>query len=546
VNSYRRVLGVVQQEPALFMASVGDNIRFGRSSADGEDEIPLSEVQHAADVAVAHDFISGLKKGYDAYVGEGGGTVSGGQKQRIAIARSVIRAPRVFLDDESTSALDTQSEKMLQESFASMRQEAREQGRPFTQVIVAHRLSTVKGADKIVVMEHGRIVQQGTHDELIEIVDGPYHRLYKASAVDNLDEDEDEDDDEAEDGASRGEGKGAAAVVAAMEAEDDDNDAKPEGTNAASAVEVVPVGTATGKSMEEDEKAAGSSGKIKSKGTDEDEDKEEDDLSDEQYDELLLAVAEKMPDPGSARVWEYARDEWGYMIVGFISAACNGATFPLIGYFFGDIVQGFYLDDEGLREKTTEFMVYLIVCGFAAFFAQWGQFWAFGVVGERMTRRIRVDYYAAILRCEAGFFDERKNSTGRLAARLAGDCAMVRSTLGEKFALYVQVIFSMIIGVSLAFSRSWRVSLVVIAMSPLMVVAGMLESAVLERSAAGGKASEYESSGDVAGEAVTNIRTVHAFSMHAAIYKLFADAADKSSGSLRLAAWMAGLSFGMS
>ena len=121
MNSYRRVLGVVQQEPALFMASVGDNIRFGRSSADGEDEIPLSEVQHAADVAVAHDFISGLKKGYDAYVGEGGGTVSGGQKQRIAIARSVIRAPRVFLDDESTSALDTQSEKMLQESFASMR-----------------------------------------------------------------------------------------------------------------------------------------------------------------------------------------------------------------------------------------------------------------------------------------------------------------------------------------------------------------------------------------------------------------------------------------
>ena len=146
-----------------------------------------------------------------------------------------------------------------------------------------------------------------------------------------------------------------------------------------------------------------------------------------------------------------------------------------------------------------------------------------------MTRRLRVHYYSALLRCEPSFFDERKNSAGRLTARLSGDCALVRATLGEKFALYVQSMISLVVGLALAFSRSWRVSLIVLALAPIMVAAGMLENDAMNHGS-DGAASEYETSGDIAAEAVSNVRTVHAFSMHATILSRFEAAGQRAAG----------------
>ena len=162
-STFRKFMSIVPQDPVIFASSAYDNILFGRPGAE------RSEVVKAAKSAVAHDFISELPNGYESYVGERGVMLSGGQKQRIAIARAILRDAPVLLLDEATSALDSESEALVQNAFESLSKDR-------TTLVVAHRLATVKNADRILVMEQGQIIAQGTHSELIS-QGGLYSRL---------------------------------------------------------------------------------------------------------------------------------------------------------------------------------------------------------------------------------------------------------------------------------------------------------------------------------------------------------------------------------
>jgi ATP-binding cassette subfamily B protein len=156
-------VGVVAQEPLLFSTSVADNIRYGRQDATDE------EVEAAARTANAHAFISAFPEGYRTLVGERGIQLSGGQKQRVAIARAVLKNPRLLILDEATSALDAESEHLVREALERLMR-----GR--TTLVIAHRLSTVKDAHRVVVLEAGQVAQAGTHQSLVA-EDGLYRRL---------------------------------------------------------------------------------------------------------------------------------------------------------------------------------------------------------------------------------------------------------------------------------------------------------------------------------------------------------------------------------
>jgi ATP-binding cassette subfamily B protein len=165
----RRRVGVVAQEPLLFSTSIKENIRYGRGTATDE------EVEAAARAANAHEFIARFPEAYETKVGERGVQLSGGQKQRVAIARAVLKDPKVLILDEATSALDAESEHLVQQALDRLLE-----GR--TTLVIAHRLSTVKNADRVLVLDAGRVVQQGTHASLVGEA-GLYRKLVERQFV---------------------------------------------------------------------------------------------------------------------------------------------------------------------------------------------------------------------------------------------------------------------------------------------------------------------------------------------------------------------------
>jgi ATP-binding cassette, subfamily B, bacterial MsbA len=162
-------MSIVTQEPILFNDTISNNIKLGKSDATQE------EITHAAQVANAHDFIIQKENGYNTNIGDRGNKLSGGERQRLTIARAVLKNPPILILDEATSSLDTESERLVQDAINNMMQNR-------TSIVIAHRLSTIRHADEIIVLQKGKIVERGTHNQLL-LQNGFYKKLVEMQEV---------------------------------------------------------------------------------------------------------------------------------------------------------------------------------------------------------------------------------------------------------------------------------------------------------------------------------------------------------------------------
>ncbi|KAI5014589.1 hypothetical protein ZWY2020_055979 [Hordeum vulgare] len=455
----RSKIGLVSQEPVLFATSIRENILFGNETASPE------QIIDAAKMANAHVFITKLPNGYDTHVGQFGTQMSGGQKQRIAIARALIRDPKILLLDEATSALDSESERTVQDALdrASV-------GR--TTVIVAHRLSTLRKADTIAVLDEGRVVEFGTHDELVGM-DGGEGGVYakmvhlQSSSV------------------ARADGPG---VVEEEEKFHSVEIALPAGELRSSPVS----------SFRSAEPTV-------------------------EISQLAVPVAHAANPEKSLhlRLLKMNRPEWKQALLGCAGAVIFGAVMPLYSYIMGSLPAVYFLSDHDLiRAKTRVYSLIFLAIAIVCITANIVEHYNFGVMGERLTERVRDQMLAKILSFEVGWFDEDENSSAAVCARLATQATKVRSLVGDRMCLLVQAGATASLGFALALYVSWRLALVMMAMQPMVIASFYFKKVLMTAGSRKAKKAQVQGS-QLASEAVVNHRTITAFSSQRRMLQLY-------------------------
>ncbi|XP_042306075.1 bile salt export pump-like isoform X5 [Sceloporus undulatus] len=467
----RSLIGIVEQEPVLFSTTIAENIRYGREDATMED------IVRAAKEANAYNFIMDLPLQFDTLVGEGGGQMSGGQKQRIAIARALVRNPKILLLDMATSALDNESEAIVQEALHKARL-----GR--TAISIAHRLSTVKTADVIIGFEHGRAVERGKHEELMERK-GVYFTLVTLQ--------------------SQGDKALTETSVQISEPRLEKVQSFSRGSYRASLRASIRQRTRSQLSNIIPDHPVSIVG-----------DHSEHNYNTSQYEEdgrpfkkELVTVDEEEVEPANVtRILKYNAPEWPYMVIGSLGAAVNGAVSPLYALLFSQILGTFsLLDEEEQRSQINSICLLFVVVGIISFVTQFLQGYTFAKSGELLTRRLRKIGFQAMLGQEIGWFDDHRNSPGALTTRLATDASQVQGATGTQIGMIVNSLANIGAAVIIAFYFSWKLSLVITCFLPFLALSGMVQSQMLTGFASQDKEA-MDATGMISNEALTNIRTV--------------------------------------
>ncbi|KAL6115511.1 abcb11 [Pungitius sinensis] len=465
----RSLIGIVEQEPVLFATTIAENIRYGRPGVSMEDVIG------AAKQANAYNFIMDLPQKFDTLVGEGGGQMSGGQKQRIAIARALVRNPRILLLDMATSALDNESEATVQEALDKVRL-----GR--TTISIAHRLSTIKNADVIVGFEHGRAVECGKHDELLERK-GVYFTLVTLQS----------------------QGDKALNQKARQMADDEEAPARLSlsraGSYRASLRASIRQRSRSQLSNLIPESTAPMVGELGPRA-----------YSVSQANKSTDAVAEdeeEAVEPAPVtRILKYNTPEWPYMLFGSFGAAINGGVNPVYSLLFSQILATFSITDSEVQRKEIDgICLFFVMIGVVSFFTQMLQAYAFSKSGELLTRRLRRIGFHAMLGQEIGWFDDHRNSPGALTTRLATDASQVQGATGSQIGMIVNSLTNIGVAVLMSFFFSWKLTLLILCFLPFIALSGGFQAKMLTGFAKQDKQA-METAGQISGEALNNIRTI--------------------------------------
>ncbi|KAJ7175926.1 P-loop containing nucleoside triphosphate hydrolase protein [Mycena filopes] len=407
----------VSQEPTLFATTIKGNVAHGLINTKYEhasEEEKFVLIKEACVKANADGFITKLPNGYDTMVGERGFLLSGGQKQRVAIARAIVSDPRILLLDEATSALDTQSEGVVQDAL-----DKASAGR--TTITIAHRLSTIKDANQIFVMGDGLVLEQGTHDELLNDENGAYARLVQAQ---KLREGQERSDGDSED--------------TAQEAEQMEKAVREE----------IPLGRKnTGqhslaselieKRLEEHKKGHG-----------------------KEYGLFYLF----------RRMGRLHRAGWRNYILGGICAAATGCVFPAFGIVYAKGINGFSLQGHARRVAGDRNALWFFIIAILSTFFIGFQNYLFASSAARLTKKLRSLTFRAILRQDIEFFDKDENSAGGLTSTLSDNPQKVNGLAGVTLGAIIQSCATLVAGAIISLAIVWKIALVGIACTPFLRV----------------------------------------------------------------------------
>ncbi|CAN0917017.1 Putative multidrug resistance protein, partial [Linum grandiflorum] len=476
----RSQMGLVNQEPILFATTIHENILFGNEEATEED------VENAAMASNIHDFI----------VGQFGFQLSGGQKQRIAIARALIRNPKILLLDEATSALDAESEKVVQSALdkASV-------GR--TTIIVAHRLATVRKADLIVVLQSGTIVESGSHDELIECnngEDGAYNKMLR------LQQSADQ-----RPGSSRQSEHGRNRISMT-----------PHPPSASSSCEGSPYAFSPVFSINVETPIQ------------------------TQIHHQNDKNMNKKSSPHPASQWRLLRmnaPEWKRGLLGCTGSAVVGAIQPAHAFCLGSALSVYFSEDNNyIKSETITYCLLFISFAVLSFTFNIVQHYNFAIMGEKLVKRVREKMVEKMLTFEIGWFDQEENTSAAICAQIANEAQLVRSLVGDRMSLLIQICFSASIAFGVSLILTWRLSIVIIAVQPVIIGSFYSRSVLMKKMSENARSEQREGS-QLASEAIINHRTITAFSSQRRILGMFAQTMEGPKKEIVKQSWISG--FGM-
>ncbi|KAK6928923.1 ABC transporter type 1, transmembrane domain [Dillenia turbinata] len=461
----REQIGLVAQEPILFATTIRENIAYGKEGATDE------EIRKAVELANAAKFIDKLPKGLDTMVGEHGTALSGGQKQRIAIARVILKNPKILLLDEATSALDAESERIVQDALVNVMQNR-------TTVVVAHRLTTIRNADIIAVVHQGKIVEQGTHIELIKDPEGAYSQLVQLQeGTKTNDKDPQLVPDEVMD-SNPGIRLGRPGS---------DFSANPSGSR----------------------RNVGTPGLVEFHDT-----KVEENTNSNRKDKV-----EKKTVP-LTRLATLNKPELPILLLGCLAAGIHGVIFPIFGLLMSKAIRMFYEPPNELRSDSKFWALMFVVLGGVVLLCIPFQNFFFGIAGGKLIERIRSLSFQKVVHQEISWFDDPANSSGAVGARLSTDASYLRTLVGDALSLVAQNISTVIAGLTIAFTANWMLALIILAVLPLVGLQGVMQARAMRGFTADAKAM-YEEASQVANDAVGGIRTVASFCAEKKVMDLY-------------------------
>ncbi|PVH90867.1 multidrug resistance protein-like protein 1 [Periconia macrospinosa] len=417
----RRQMALVSQEPILFSITIYESIAHGLVGTEFEhaaEDVKMGLIEQAAKTANAYDFIMDLPNKFQTKVGERGNLLSGGQKQRIAIARAVVSDPKILLLDEATAALDTKSEKVVQEAL-----DKASKGR--TTIAIAHRLSTIRNADKIVVMAKGKIVEQGTHDELME-AKGVYQSLVQAQEL--------------------------SSKIQPNKAKVGPSTANEKGDSTLENERLALTRTATTK--------AASIAAVKKDG------------KEDSYGTLDLIKFG----------WKLNSGEHGQMMLGFMFCVLAGAGPAIQAIFLGNSINSLFMPQTSTGGKDLGFWCWMFfMLGLGMYIFYFGQGFTLSKASSQLITRVREEAFSAILRQDIEFFDGETVTSGALANFLSTEANRLAGLSGSTLGTILTSIATIIIAVAVGLAFGWKLALVCTATIPLMLGCGYFRFQALTR-----------------------------------------------------------------